>query len=122
MKQYCVFCALMLAAFLAEPLAAAETTAARPNIVFILADDLGYMDVGCYNPKAFYETPSIDSLAKRGMKFTQGYAACNVCSPTRGSIMTESIRHASESLILSVALVQDNCFRRLTQTICRWRK
>ena len=78
----------MLAAFLAEPLAAAETTAARPNIVFILADDLGYMDVGCYNPKTFYETPSIDSLAKRGMKFTQGYAACNVCSPTRGSIMT----------------------------------
>jgi arylsulfatase A-like enzyme len=62
--------------------------AAKPNIIFILADDLGYMDVGCYNPKTFYETPNIDSLAKRGMKFTQGYAACSVCSPTRGSIMT----------------------------------
>jgi arylsulfatase A-like enzyme len=59
-----------------------------PNIVFILADDLGYNDVGCYNPNSFYETPNIDSLARRGMRFTQGYAACCVCSPTRGSIMT----------------------------------
>ena len=63
-------------------------TPSKPNIIFILADDLGCMDVGCYNPTTFYETPNIDSLAKRGMKFTQGYAACAVCSPTRGSIMT----------------------------------
>ncbi len=61
---------------------------ARPNIVFILADDLGYMDVGACNPMTFYETPNIDSLAKRGIRFTQGYAACCVCSPTRGSFMT----------------------------------
>lgn len=60
----------------------------RPNIIFILADDLGVMDVGCYNPKTFYETPNIDAIARRGMRFTQGYAACPVCSPTRGSIMT----------------------------------
>jgi len=60
----------------------------RPNIIFILADDLGQMDIGAFNPKTFYETPNIDSLAKRGMKFTQGYAACCVCSPTRGSIMS----------------------------------
>jgi arylsulfatase A-like enzyme len=60
----------------------------KPNIVLILADDLGYMDVGAFNAKTFYETPHIDSLAQRGMKFTQGYAACCVCSPTRGSIMT----------------------------------
>ncbi len=63
-------------------------SAEKPNIIFILADDLGRMDVGCYNPKTFYETPNIDSLARRGMRFTQGYAACCVCSPTRGSIMT----------------------------------
>lgn len=62
--------------------------AARPNIVFILADDLGYMDIGANNPKTFYETPNIDRLAKNGMRFTQGYAACCVCSPTRASIMT----------------------------------
>ncbi len=67
---------------------AAGAAERRPNIVFILADDLGQMDVGAFNPKTFYETPNIDSLAKRGMKFTQGYAACCVCSPTRGSIMT----------------------------------
>lgn len=62
--------------------------AERPNIVFILADDLGWMDVGANNPRTFYETPNIDSLAKRGMRFTNGYSACCVCSPTRGSIMT----------------------------------
>ena len=61
---------------------------AKPNVVFILADDLGCMDIGAFNPKTFYETPTIDRLAKRGMKFTQAYAACCVCSPTRGSIMT----------------------------------
>src|ERR1700684_4206706 len=61
---------------------------ASPNIVFILCEDLGYMDIGANNPKTFYETPNIDKLAQRGMRFTQGYAACCVCSPTRGSIMT----------------------------------
>jgi len=60
----------------------------RPNILFILADDFGYMDIGANNPKTFYETPHIDRLAGRGMRFTAGYAACPVCSPTRASIMT----------------------------------
>ena len=59
----------------------------RPNIVFILADDLGWADLGCYGSK-FYETPHLDSLAKQGMRFTDAYAACNVCSPTRASILT----------------------------------
>lgn len=61
---------------------------AKPNVVFILVDDLGYMDVGANNPKSFYETPNIDALAKRGVRFTDGYAACPVCSPTRASILT----------------------------------
>ena len=60
----------------------------HPNILFILADDLGYMDIGVNNPDTFYETPNIDALARKGMRFTQGYAACPVCSPTRASIMT----------------------------------
>lgn len=64
------------------------SAADRPNIVFILADDLGYMDIGANNPKTFYETPNIDALAARGMRFKQGYAACPVCSPTRASILT----------------------------------
>jgi arylsulfatase A-like enzyme len=73
---------------LAQSATALAASAPRPNIVFILADDLGVMDIGCYNPKSFYETPNIDALARRGMRFTQGYAACPVCSPTRASIMT----------------------------------
>jgi len=65
-----------------------KTSARPPNFVFILADDLGYMDIGANNPKTFYETPNIDSIAKQGVRFTSGYAACPVCSPTRASIMT----------------------------------
>ena len=78
----------LLAVVLGAASAFAASPAAKPNILFILADDLGQMDIGAFNPKTFYETPNINALAKRGMKFTQGYAACSVCSPTRGSIMT----------------------------------
>ncbi|MGB2822183.1 MAG: sulfatase, partial [Phycisphaerae bacterium] len=58
-----------------------------PNFVFILVDDLGWKDVSCYGSR-FYETPGVDRLAKMGMRFTNGYAACTVCSPTRVSILT----------------------------------
>jgi len=57
------------------------------NFVFILVDDLGWIDTGCYGSK-FYETPNIDKLATDGMRFTDGYAACAVCSPTRAAVMT----------------------------------
>ena len=60
---------------------------ARPNFLFILVDDLGLHQLGCYGSR-FYETPNIDSLAASGMRFTNAYAACPVCSPTRASIMT----------------------------------
>jgi arylsulfatase A-like enzyme len=59
----------------------------RPNFVFFLVDDLGRQDLGCYG-STFYETPNIDRLAAQGMRFTNAYAACPVCSPTRASIMT----------------------------------
>src|ERR1019366_2483389 len=59
---------------------------ARPNIVFILADDLGWRDLVCYG-STFYETPHLDQLAAKGMRFTDAYAACSVCSPTRASIL-----------------------------------
>ncbi|MEM9186157.1 MAG: sulfatase [Planctomycetota bacterium] len=61
--------------------------AAAPNIVFFLVDDLGYADVGCFG-STFYETPNIDGLASTGARLTNAYAACQVCSPTRASIMT----------------------------------
>ncbi|MCH5598235.1 sulfatase [Niabella ginsengisoli] len=59
----------------------------KPNIVLIVADDLGWTDLACYGSD-FYETPNLDQLAAKGMKFTQAYAACNVCSPSRAAIMT----------------------------------
>lgn len=59
-----------------------------PNVVFILADDLGWSDTTLYGTTHFYETPNIQRLARRGMLFTQAYAAAPICSPTRASIMT----------------------------------
>lgn len=59
----------------------------KPNFIFILIDDMGWKDLGCYGSQ-FYETPHIDKLASEGMKFTNAYAACTVCSPTRASILT----------------------------------
>ncbi|MHC4986533.1 MAG: sulfatase-like hydrolase/transferase, partial [Planctomycetota bacterium] len=61
--------------------------AKQPNIVFILLDDMGWRDIAC-NGSEFYETPNVDRLASQGMSFTNAYAACPVCSPTRASIMT----------------------------------
>ena len=75
-------------AALAAPFASATAQSRRPlNFVFILADDLGWTDTGCYGSK-YYRTPSIDRLASQGMRFTNAYAACPVCSPTRASILT----------------------------------
>ena len=60
---------------------------AHPNIVMILLDDLGWMDLSCQGSK-FYETPNIDRLFQRGMSFDNAYAACPVCSPSRASILS----------------------------------
>ncbi|MFO0901850.1 MAG: arylsulfatase [Pirellulales bacterium] len=60
----------------------------RPNIVLILADDLGYGDVGCYNPQAKAPTPHLDQLAREGMRFTDAHSPATVCTPTRYSLMT----------------------------------
>lgn len=59
----------------------------QPNIVFILADDLGWRDLGCYGSD-FYQTPRLDAFARSGMRFTNAYAASPLCSPTRASILT----------------------------------
>lgn len=59
----------------------------RPNFLFILIDDLGWMDLSCYG-SSFYETPNLDKLASEGIRFTNAYASCPVCSPTRASILT----------------------------------
>lgn len=59
----------------------------RPNVIFFLVDDLGQRDVACYGSQ-FYETPSIDALAKDGILFDNAYSTCHVCSPSRASILT----------------------------------
>lgn len=64
-----------------------ETVKKPPNIVFILADDLGAHDLG-FSGSTYYETPNIDRIAQEGFVFTQGYAASRVCSPSRASLMT----------------------------------
>lgn len=73
--------------FSLPPTVRAGTKARQPNIVFILADDLGWSDLGCYG-STFHATPNIDALAEKSMRFTQAYAANPLCSPTRGSILT----------------------------------
>ncbi len=58
-----------------------------PNIIFVLVDDMGWTDLGCFG-STYYETPNIDRLASQGMRFTAAYASCTVCSPTRASVLT----------------------------------
>ena len=74
---------LAFAALLCNASAAAPT---KPNIIFVLADDLGATDLSCYG-SPFYQTPHIDKLARDGVKFTHAYSACTVCSPTRAALM-----------------------------------
>jgi arylsulfatase A-like enzyme len=59
----------------------------KPNVIFFLIDDWGWTDLACMGSK-LYETPNLDKLASQGMKFTQAYSACTVCSPTRAAVMT----------------------------------
>jgi len=81
--------ALGLGLLAAWPNAAiADHHEAKPNILFILADDLGYGDVGCYNPEAKAPTPNIDRLAREGMRFTDAHSPSTVCTPTRYSLLT----------------------------------
>jgi len=75
------------AAALPRWLAAEAAPARKPNVIFILADGLGWRDTSLYG-STFYETPNVERLAKRGMMFTNAYAANPLCSPTRASIQT----------------------------------
>ncbi len=79
--------ALLLGFAYVPDVLAADDTPQTPNIIVILIDDLGQTDLGCYGSQ-FYQTPNIDRLAASGMKFTHGYSACTVCSPTRAALLT----------------------------------
>jgi hypothetical protein len=60
----------------------------KPNIIYILADDMGYGDLGCNNPDSKIPTPNLDRLAKEGMRFTDAHAGSSVCTPSRYNILT----------------------------------
>ncbi len=68
-------------------LSALHAEGGRPNIIFILADDLGYGDLGCYGQQLI-ATPHIDSLSRAGMRMTDFYAGCSVSAPSRASLLT----------------------------------
>ena len=88
MKISLCFLAVLLA--LASPAAVAASAPAAPrkaNIVLFLIDDLGWRDIGA-NGSTYYQTPNIDRLAREGVRFTDAYAACAVCSPTRAAVLT----------------------------------
>ncbi|MDP7306891.1 MAG: sulfatase-like hydrolase/transferase, partial [Roseibacillus sp.] len=84
MRKIIVLCVLGLLTLVPS----IHTTAAlQPNIILILVDDLGWMDLSCQGSR-YYETPNLDRLAAQGMRFTNAYAACAVCSPTRAAVQT----------------------------------
>ncbi|WP_235941027.1 sulfatase [Cyclobacterium roseum] len=84
-SNWILFTVLLMASCQQEQVEQAEKQ--KPNVLFILADDLGYYDLSCMGSD-YYETPNIDRIAHEGMMFTNGYAACQVCSPSRASLMS----------------------------------
>ena len=90
MKSFPVLFSLNLLALLVvfhPGTAAAEEPAKQPNIIVVLADDMGWGDSATYGHKII-QSPNLDKLASQGCKFTQGYSACGVCSPSRSAILT----------------------------------
>src|ERR1700761_3711396 len=81
------FLSALLALCLCGSLSSAFAADKPPNVVLVLIDDLGQRDLGCYG-STFYKTPNIDKMAREGIRFTDYYSACPVCSPTRASILT----------------------------------
>ena len=101
MTRFTFLCVLVSCFALSGILYAA--TPGKPNIVFILADDLGYGDLGCYGQQKI-KTPSVDALAKEGIRFTRHYAGNNVCAPSRAVLMTGM--HPGHCVIRNNAEVQ----------------
>jgi len=89
-----LFCLAVATSDLVFPVSAAESHRkadsgqGQPNVLFILADDLGYGDVGCYNRQSKVPTPNLDRLAREGMRFTDAHSPSTVCTPTRYSLLT----------------------------------
>ncbi|RYY20318.1 MAG: N-acetylgalactosamine-6-sulfatase, partial [Chitinophagaceae bacterium] len=82
-----IICIYLLIVICVQDSVNAQDKNKKPNIIFIMADDLGWGELGCYG-NDFNETPNLDKLAKQGLRFTQAYASAAICSPTRVSIIT----------------------------------
>ena len=112
---------LALAALLLAPPAALQAAdapppAAKPNILFIVADDMGYADCGVQGCRDI-PTPNLDALAAGGVRFTDGYVTGAVCSPTRAALMTGRLSTARRgSRLDSARQARDEC-----RTFRRWR-
>src|ERR1700722_19375018 len=87
MTRYLLLPVLLVLSSSAETRAGARDKPRKPNIIFILADDLGYAELGCYGQKKI-RTPRLDKMAAEGMRFTQFYAGNAVCAPSRCTLMT----------------------------------
>ena len=88
LSMYLPQMAIVLVGLCGSALGQVENAAAkRPNVIFVLADDLGYTDVACYGSK-YYETPQIDRLAAQGARFTNGYTCGPNCQPTRAALIS----------------------------------
>ncbi len=122
LKPFVFSCLAIFAASHVHATAASPTgVPEKPNILFILADDLGWKDLGCYG-STFHRTPNLDRLASRAVRFTQAYAANPLCSPTRSSVLTglwpartgitAPVCHLPE-VVLEKQLVQGNPKRRI---------
>src|SRR5688500_20357382 len=86
-RRFMQLSAAGLVALLTRDLPAQSRPSRKPNIIVIVADDLGYADLGCQG-SADALTPHIDSIAKNGVRFTNAYVSCPVCSPTRAGLLT----------------------------------
>ena len=92
---------LILAASCAE-----KPDKSRPNILFILVDDMGYGDLSCYGQELF-ETPNIDKLASEGMRFTSCYAGCTVCAPSRSVLRWRSAVSLLRAMMRSISASEE---------------
>ena len=82
---------------IAGQVSATETTADKPNVILILADDLGWGDVSCNNPESKIQTPKVNKLAAQGIRFTDGNSSSAQCSPTRYGLLTGRFKRDGEA-------------------------
>ena len=88
-----------------------QAQAQTPNIIVVFADDMGYGDVGCYNPESRIPTPNMDRLATQGIRFTDAHSADSVCTPSRMT-RTPSALFPDKSTLVAVVFVQTVRFDR----------